>query len=218
MKRLLLERYCVCVTVILLAGCGNRDRGMQADGPSIESRKAGAFGESRKTRMRRLAECLAASSARIKPQETELVNPEDMKAMLPFDMLGLKRIRLSAGRPGPLGAFVSEVVADYECGGDASLSVRLIDLGGMTNLSTLTQLPWVGVDIDRQTEVGHEKTRTLCGFQAFEEFDGSTETTVIQIVLKKRLLVEIETQHMGADEARSAVEHIPLAALGGLVP
>jgi hypothetical protein len=89
--------------------------------------------------------------------KVEALPPERIKQFLPESLAGLKREQSSAERNGAVGMQVSKATASYSDGAAHRLQLEITDTGSLKGLVGFAG-SWAGVEQDRQTDSGFEKT------------------------------------------------------------
>jgi hypothetical protein len=104
-------------------------------------------------------------------QNVGVINHREIKAALPSDVAGMKRIKVSSSKQGAMGMTVSQAEAQYSSGReDEYVSIKVTDLGGMGQLGALGMASWATADIDQESDDGFERTVKIAGFKALEKF------------------------------------------------
>jgi len=144
--------------------------------------------------------------------EVESLAPDRLKPFLPETLMGLPRGDLSAERSGAMGMQISEARAAYSNEDGRSVTLQITDTGSAKGLLGLAN--WAGVEGERQTGNGFEKTYREDGRLIHEEWDGSHgEYTV---VLGDRFTVEVNGDASSIDDLKAALSDVDLGALEAL--
>jgi len=152
----------------------------------------------------------------VKPPDVELIGHRELRALLPERLLWMRRKDVSSELTSSAGVGLSSATAIYEGRRGTSVSVQIVDLASLSGVTTLAQMPWLDTEIYDESESGYSRTAAFSGFKGYEEYDTGSETCSIQVVPNKRLLVEMESRKLSVDEARSAMEELPLERLAAL--
>ena len=96
------------------------------------------------------------------------VDFRDLKALLPESTANLKRTEATGEKTGAMGFTVSMAKGQYLGEGDASISIEIVDTGGIAGMATMAMAAWTMADIDKETATGYEKTTKIEGFKAYE--------------------------------------------------
>lgn len=143
-----------------------------------------------------------------------VVDFRELKALLPAELPGLKRTSASGEKSSAMGMTISFAEGRYEAG-DNSIEIKLSDYGG-TGFATMMAAGWAMQEMDRETDTGFERTTTLGGHKAKEQYDTAGKTGSTEILVAGRFLVEITGNNVAAEAIKGAVEKIDLAKLAAL--
>jgi hypothetical protein len=141
----------------------------------------------------------------------EAVDFRELKKLLPEELAGLKRSSRSGQKTGAMSFNLSVAEAVYE-GEGGKLEVVLTDFAGMGR-AMLGMVPWAELEIDKETETGYERTTTIKGYKAFEEYDNQSKQGKVSIIADGRFVIAIEGANVEADVMREALDGIDLEAL-----
>ena len=146
--------------------------------------------------------------------EVEALAPDLLKPFVPATLGGLARTEISAERNGAMGMQVSEARATYSDGAQRQLHLEVIDMGGAKGLMGLAGL--VGVESERQTEHGYEKTYKQDGRIVQEQWDAQGRHGEFSIVLGERFNVKVSGDADSFDQIKAAAASLDLAGLEAL--
>jgi hypothetical protein len=146
--------------------------------------------------------------------QVEALAPDVLKPFMPETLGGLARTEMSAERNGAMGMQISEAHARYSDGGDRALRLEVTDMGSARGLMGLAGI--AGVESERQTEHGYEKTFKQDGRLIHEQWDKQDGSGEYSIVLGNRFTVKVSGNAGSIDEIKSAVASINLAGLEAL--
>jgi hypothetical protein len=150
-------------------------------------------------------------------QNVQLVDFRELKALLPETLSGLKRVDITGERSGAFGMSVSKAEARYAAGdGGASVRIEITDMGGMPGVAAMAQFGWMAADIDRENDDGYERTTTIAGHKAFEQYSKGGRSGSIQAMVKSRFMVEVRGDEVEVDALHAALKALPLDKLAGL--
>jgi hypothetical protein len=142
----------------------------------------------------------------------EALAPDRLKPFVPESLAGLPRKDVSVERNNAMGMQISEAHATY--GNDAGRSVRLEITDTGTAKGLLAFAGWAGMEGEKQSSSGYEKTYRADGRLIHEEWSGSSgEYTV---VLGDRFTVELKGDADNIDQLKAALGELDLAALEAL--
>ena len=146
--------------------------------------------------------------------QVEALAPEVLKPFVPETLGGLKRTDFSAERSGAMGMQISEAHATYSDGANRSLRLEVTDMGTAKGLMALAG--WAGVQNDKETDHGYDKTYKQDGRLVHEQWDSQSKNGEYSIVLGQRFSVKVSGNAASIDELKTAVASINLAGLEAL--
>ena len=146
--------------------------------------------------------------------QVEALAPDLLKPFVPETLAGLKRTDFSAERNGAMGMQISEAHATYADDGGRSLRLEVTDMGSAKGLMALAG--WAGVESDRTTEHGYEKTYKQGGRLVHEQWDDQNKDGEYSIVLGDRFTVKLSGNADSMDALKAAVAGLDLAGLESL--
>ena len=142
----------------------------------------------------------------------ESLAPDRLKAFIPESLAGLPRTEFSAERNNAMGMQISEANATFANQGGASLRLEITDTGTAKGLLGLAA--WAGMEGEKQSSNGYEKTYRENGRLVHEEWRGDHgEYTVI---LGDRFTVSVRGSADRIGQLEDAVEDIDLDGLEDL--
>lgn len=144
--------------------------------------------------------------------QVESLAPDRLKGFLPDSLAGLSRGDLSSERNGALGMQISEARASYADESGRMLRLEITDTGSAKGLLGLAS--WAGVEGEKQTSSGYEKTYRADGRLVHEEWNGSNGEYAV--VLGERFTVKVSGQAASIDELKSAITEVNLSGLEAL--
>ena len=146
--------------------------------------------------------------------QVEALAPDLLKPFVPETLGGLARTEMSAERNGAMGMQISEAHARYSDGSDRTLRLEVTDMGSAKGLMGLAGI--AGVENERQTEHGYEKTFKQDGRLIHEQWDSQDNSGEYSIVLGNRFTVKVSGNAGSIEEIKAAVASINLAGLEAL--
>lgn len=145
----------------------------------------------------------------------EALAPDALKPFVPDTLAGMPRTSLEVARNGAIGIQVSNAKAVYRNPqGGAEIELEITDSGGAKGFMALAG--FAGIEEDKQTEHGYEKTYHQNGRLMHEEWNnsGNGEFTV---VLGDRFVVVVKGSGVAnVDALKAAVAGLNLAGLEAL--
>jgi hypothetical protein len=147
--------------------------------------------------------------------QVEALAPDALKPFVPDTLGGLPRTSLEVARNGAIGIQVSNAKATYrKADGNGEITLEITDTGGAKGFMALAG--FAGIEEDKQTDTGYEKTYHQNGRLIHEEWNngGNGEFTII---LGDRFVVAVHGSGVGSvDALKSAVAGLNLAGLEAL--
>ena len=144
---------------------------------------------------------------------TPLTNDE-LKAVLPEILLGLKRKELSVGDNAMMNLSTAE--AKYADDAGKRVNVEIVDGAGETG-STMVSIMMMGLNVNKEktTEFGFEKSTEINGVKSIvsERKEGENINSEIQTVLKNRYLVTLKADGFSYEQLKSALGALNNSAL-----
>ncbi|KJJ39660.1 hypothetical protein [Aequorivita vladivostokensis] len=147
-------------------------------------------------------------------QETAPLTNEELKAWLPEEVEGLKRISYKAGQAGMMN--ISSIEATY-ANEDKSkkFSINIIDGAGQVGAAATAGIRMVmSQDFEEEDENGSRRTVNKNGKKAIEEYRTSNNRSKIQLMEGNRFYLEATGSNMDLDETWDAIEDLDIENLG----
>lgn len=211
----------VAVTALLFLFCDNSDR--ERDQAAEEMKKAAEqmadagrkMSESLGDEFQDLADAMKKMGQAIGDEvDVEPVDFRELKELLPGRLAGMRRVGDPTGeRTSVFGIKVSEASADYEGRRNASMSVKITDLGSVKGIGRIAKLGWAMADFERETDTGYERTFTYKGFKGHEEYDREQERGQIELIVADRFVVEIDADNIKDDTLMDALKDLDIDQL-----
>lgn len=133
------------------------------------------------------------------------LSTDQIKAMLPENLMGMKRTSFSAN--SMMGYGVGE--ARYKSDDGKQLHVSIYDCVGTAGVAWYSMMYW-GMNMEREDENGYEKTTTFNGAKAIEKYQKGSDEYSIMFPASNRLLVSVEGQQTGLDMVKQAAGNLNL--------
>jgi len=147
--------------------------------------------------------------------QVEALAPDALKPFVPDTLAGMPRTSLEVERNGAIGIQVSNAKARYaNPQGGAQIELEITDTGGAKGFMALAG--FAGIEEDKQTDHGYEKTYHQDGRLVHEEWSngGNGEFTII---LGNRFVVAVHGSGVAnVDALKAAVGGLNLAGLEAL--
>lgn len=145
--------------------------------------------------------------------QVEALPPDAIKPFLPEKLAGFKRESISVERSGAMGVQVSTGRASYRDADGNRLDLEVTDMGGTKGIMALAGM--MGIESEKQTEYGYEKTYKQDGRLIQESWDSRSHNGEFSIVLGDRFSVKLSGNGEGLDMnmLKSALSSLNLAGL-----
>jgi len=131
--------------------------------------------------------------------------PEQLKAMLPEELAGMKK------KSSSVTSHLGYGVGTAEYGSDDGKEVRLtlFDMVGEAGVGWYN-LIYVGYNMETEDENGYQKTTTFNGNKAIEKYDKNQDQYSLMFPVSNRLMVNIEGEKIGLDAVKQAANSLNL--------
>jgi hypothetical protein len=147
--------------------------------------------------------------------KTESLPPERIKSFVPESLAGLARQSISAERNAALGMQISKARAAYSDGSQRNLNLEITDTGSLHGLAGFAA-NWAGIEEDKQTDTGYEKTYKSGQQLVHEEWDSRNHHGEYSVVIADRYSVSVSGTASDMGELKAALGKIDLAGLAAL--
>jgi len=144
----------------------------------------------------------------------EVVDFRKLKAQLTEALNSMERVSHTGEKVGAMGFKMSAAQPEYQ-DGDSKLEVTQIDYAGL-GMAKMSLASWTTIEVDRETDSGYERTTTIDGYKAFEEYDRDMKKGKISILAGGRYIVNIEGQNVEEGAMRKALEALDVASVMSL--
>ena len=144
----------------------------------------------------------------------ETLAPEKIKSFLPDTLSGYTRSTISAERTAAMGFQISSATASYENGSGNMLDVEITDMGVAKGVMALAG--WFGVEQEKTTETGYEKTYKQGNDFVHEQWDSLNGSGEYSKIVGQRFMVKITGSAVDIEVFRDAMKGIDMAGLEAL--
>ena len=141
----------------------------------------------------------------------ESLPPDQLRGIVPASLGGLSRSDISVERNAALGIQISQADATYSDGAGKELDLEIMDMGGSAGLMAIAA--WAGIEQDRQTSTGYEKTYRANNRVLHEVWDQSSMHGEFSVITANRFVVTLRGNVPSMDVLKSAAGGVDLAAL-----
>ena len=156
----------------------------------------------------------AASSAddlNKKVEELKKLAPlttDQLKALLPEEMLGMKRTNFEAASIG--GYSNADATYRKDPNDEAYINVNIVDCAGESGAGYYSAMFWTQMSISRESDDGYTKTVDWKGGRAIENYDKSSNRYEFTYVGGGRYLVVVKGGKTGLDLVKQVAENLAL--------
>ncbi len=195
------------VVLLLVTGCFRSKSQKQAE----EIAQAG----------KQMAEAMAAAGASVtsgglEGKATEAVDFRELKAVLPEEFPGMRRISAEGQKSGAMGFTLSTAEARYESEDGGRIHLTITDAGAVAGIAAMGMYAWAGMEIDKEDEDGYEKTTTLKGRRGYEKYNRSSNSGEVSLMVAGRFIVELSGDGVSMDDIKAALDRVDLDKLEGM--
>jgi hypothetical protein len=158
----------------------------------------------------------AISGAAAGGKKVETVPYQELKALLPESLPGMKRTDASGERNSAMGMTISNAEGRYQSEDGKSATIKITDIGSMTGLAGMTAYAWARVDVDRESETGYEKTSTFNGYKSHEKYNKQSKYGEISVLVGDRFVVEVDGNDVDMDAIKATLGKVDLGKLNSM--
>lgn len=144
----------------------------------------------------------------------EVVPYQSLKELLPNTLSGMNRTKIEGQKSGMQGMNISTASAEYESG-DKHIQVSIMDAGGSA-LTLAGVAMWANMEFERESDDSYERTTTIDGNKAFEQFDKNAKTGQVSVLVDNHFIVNIEGTNISEKDLRNVLSDMNLRKLGKL--
>jgi hypothetical protein len=143
-------------------------------------------------------------------KRVEPIAVDQLKVFVPPTFAGLPRTDSSAEKTGIAGLMVSKAEARYGDGAGKTVTLEVVDTGGVSGLMGLAS--WIGVEGEKQDSSGSERTQKVGNRLVHERISKTGGDNEFGIVLGDRFLVSAKGR-LDLAALKAAVSQLDLAKL-----
>lgn len=191
---------------------GKSGEAVAAQGAAVGANAAAVGMQAAAAAMNSMAESMGKAGA----GQAALVDFRVLKELLPETIGDLKRTSATGEKSGAMGMGVSQATGKYQGEGQARLRLKLIDTAGLGGLA-VAGLAMAGLEIDKETESGYERTSTVAGRKLFEKYNSKSKRGELKVFVANRFVVEADADDVPMETVKELVTgKLDLAKLEGL--
>lgn len=139
--------------------------------------------------------------------------PRELMALLPAEILELRRTSIKGEKSGLLGANVVFAHGTYGVETGPQFVVKIADLAALGPLGAVTGLGLMSSEIESEGDEGYERTNQYQGHKGVEKYSTASKSGTAKIMINNRFLVEIEGKNIEPQQLKSAIAGVNLDPL-----
>jgi hypothetical protein len=147
--------------------------------------------------------------------KVEALPPDRLKQFVPDALGGLKRTSINVERNAAMGIQISTATAQYSDGAGQSLNLVITDTASLKGIVGFAS-GWAGVEQDRETDTGYDKTYKNGGRLVHEQWDNRNHSGKYALIVGDRFSVEVSGSAADVAALKGAVGSIDLSGLESL--
>lgn len=145
-------------------------------------------------------------------QEGEPLPFRKLQEVFPEKLNGLKRTSKSGQTNGAMGFKISQAEAKYQTDSGEKIEVEIFDTSGL-KMGVMRMAAWANLEMDKEDDNGYERTSTIQGFKAFEQYNKRSQRSEVSLLVKERFVVKATGKNMEMKKLKAAVKALPLQKL-----
>lgn len=169
--------------------------------------------ETPKTGLETLESIVDEAEKLSKEGSKDVIDAKLLEDLLPADANGLPRLEVSSEKTGAMGFQVATAEGKYR-EGDSSIEIDIVDVAATGAIMGMAA--WAIVDINKETEVGYEKTTTYKDHKAFEKYDIKKREGEMAVLVASRFVVSIKGINVDMSKIKATLDGIDLRKLADL--
>jgi len=147
--------------------------------------------------------------------KVESLPPDQIKTFLPDELDGLKRTQQAVERNGAMGMQISKATATYSDGANRTLQLEIVDGGSLKGVVGFAS-GWAGVEQEKQTDSGYDKTYKSGGQLVHEQWNKNTKSGEYSTFIADRFSVKVSGQASDISDLKRAAANINTSGLEAL--
>jgi hypothetical protein len=147
--------------------------------------------------------------------KVESLAPDQIKTFLPEELVGLKRTQQAVERNGAIGMQISKATATYSDGANRTLQLEIVDAGSLKGVVGFAS-GWAGVEQERQTDSGYDKTYKSGGQLVHEQWNNNAKSGEYSTFIADRFSIKVSGQAPDISDLKRAAAGIDTSGLAAL--
>ncbi len=144
-------------------------------------------------------------------KQRSAVDYRDLKDLLPKKMAGMPRTEHDGQRTKTYGIEIATASAVYTSE-DRRLNVSITDATGL-GAAMMALASWSNMEFDREGDDGYERTTTIEGYKAFEQYNRKDRSGSVALLVENRFIVAIEGSQIEEGDLQRAIKGINMHKL-----
>jgi len=211
----------LAISFALTTACKSKEEKAAEEAAKQMEAAAKQMQEAAKSGTANVGDAMAAMGAAISGaanagKKVETVDYQQLKALLPESLPGMRRTDASGEKSAAMGMQISNAEGRYRADDGSSATVKIADIGSMTGLAGMAAYAWARVDVDREGDTGYEKTSTFNGYKSHEKYDKQNKSGEISVLVGDRFVVEVDGNNVDMDAIKSALGKVDLGKLNSM--
>jgi hypothetical protein len=194
--------FCSLIITCLLAACNSNKT---KDSKATDETKTEATTESGSTDNTATNSADEAQKKMDEMKKLPALTNEQLKAMLPEELAGMKR--KSSFVSSNTGYGIAQ--AEYKSDDGKEIRLAVYDCVGEAGVGWYNMMFW-GFNMEQEDENGYQKTTTFNGNKSIEKYEKNQDQYTIMYPANNRLLVNIEGEKTGLDALKQAANSLTL--------
>lgn len=204
-----MKKLFIATTVLMVVACSKEEK--------IKEEKSGSLSDLVTTakdysKINNSLEEVSKNVEKLKAM-TPLTN-EQLKSLLPEQLIGLKRTELTVGDNSMLN--LSSAEAKFSDKENKEVKLEILDGAGETG-SAMVSMLMMGVNMNKEkiTETGFERSEDINGGKAIvsEDKNGENISSKIQMMIKNRYLLTLSGEGLSYEELKKGLAEINISDL-----
>jgi hypothetical protein len=205
----------LCLGAVLVTGCGKKADQDESAQPAETAGTQNPAADAPPDYAKMAEENRKALTEANQGKVIEAVPAATLKALLPVELVGLKRTDASAERTQMMGMDTSNAEGQYSAadGSGANVRIKLTDTGNMSGSMKMGLTNWTTMQYSRETDTGYEKSTTINGCKGMEKYDTQNKEGSLQILVADRFIVDVQGYNVTMEAIKKVVDQIDLKKL-----
>ena len=156
---------------------------------------------------------LADDRSASQPAKVDPVDFRKLKELMPAEAAGVKRSNNEGEKVSIANFVLSKANAEYsksDAGENAPrVTIEIVDYGGAPEMG-MAAGAWSGMQIDKESDAGYEKTTKIKDQPAYEQYQKEGKSGELHVIVGGRFLLNIQTANLASEELKKIGESLPI--------